>query len=312
MRRALGHLGESDIRLLRVFVAIVEAGGLARAQGTLNLSISTISGYLTHLETRLGANLCQRGRRGFSITDDGKAVYGAAKSLLAAHEAFRSAIGSIHGDLVGELRIGVVDNIVFDANLAIPEAIGRFQRRYSRLVLSLFTLPPNHLEAALLDGGVQVAIGQYFHRLPGIRYEDLHSDPLGLYCGRAHPFFGRSPDHLTLEEIEAAPFANRAYVDSSRLVGTGPKFHASSIGYSVEAILLLILSGCFISYLPTNYARHWVDKGLLLPLLPGKLTVDAKISIAVRGSPKPPPAVKAFIAELKASRRWQMKAGASD
>ena len=58
MRRRLGHLGESDIRLLRVYVAVVEAGGLARAQGILNLSLSTISGYLTQLETRLGANLC--------------------------------------------------------------------------------------------------------------------------------------------------------------------------------------------------------------------------------------------------------------
>ena len=66
MQRSLGHLGESDIRLLRVFVALVEAGGLARAQGSLNLSLSTMSGYLTQLETRLGANLCVRGRRGFN------------------------------------------------------------------------------------------------------------------------------------------------------------------------------------------------------------------------------------------------------
>jgi DNA-binding transcriptional LysR family regulator len=311
MQRSLGHLGESDIRLLRVFVALVEAGGLARAQGSLNLSLSTISGYLTQLETRLGANLCVRGRRGFSITEEGRAVFAAAKSLLGAHESFRTAVGSIHGDLVGELRIGVVDNIVFDADLAIADVIGRFQQRYSRLVLSLFTLPPNYLEAALLDGEVQVAVGQYFHKLPGMRYEDLHSDPLRLYCGRIHPFFDRAPEELTLEEIEAAPFANRAYVDSSRLAVTGPKFHASSIGYSVEAILLLILSGCFISYLPTNYARHWVEKGLLRPLMPENLTVEAKISIAVRRSPKPPPAVRAFLAEMKSGRISPIAAGRS-
>ena len=302
MRHTIGHLGESDIRLLRVFVAVVESGGLARAQGSLNLSLSTISGYLTQLETRLVANLCQRGRRGFSITDDGRAVYGAAKSLLGAHEAFRSAIGSIHGDLLGELRIGVVDNIVFDTKLGIAEVIGRFQKRYSRLVLSLFTLPPNHLEMALLDGGVQVAIGQYFHRLPGIRYQDIHSDPLRLYCARGHPLFARAPSRVTLEEIEASPFANRAYVDSSRLGAARPKFHATSVGYSVEAILLLILSGRFISYLPTNYARLWVERGLLQPLLPEQLTVDAKISIAVRNSPKPSPAVRAFVADLKAGK----------
>jgi DNA-binding transcriptional LysR family regulator len=172
-------------------------------------------------------------------------------------------------------------------------------------MLSLFTLPPNHLETALLDGGVQIAIGQYFHRLPGIRYQDLHSDPLKLYCAQGHSLFARAPDGVTLTEIEACPFANRAYVDSSRLGVGRPKFHASSVGYSVEAILLLILSGRFISYLPTNYARLWVERGILLPLLPEELTIEAKISIAVRNSPKQPPAVKAFVAELKSQGRGE-------
>src|SRR6266436_4026219 len=106
MSATIGHLGESDIRLLRVFVAVTESGGLARAQSVLNLGLSTISGYLSQLEVRLAASLCQRGRRGFLLTEEGKVVYSASKSLLAAHEAFRSAVGGIHGDLIGELRVG--------------------------------------------------------------------------------------------------------------------------------------------------------------------------------------------------------------
>ena len=110
-------------------------------------------------------------------------------SRFWALTSFRAAVGSIHGDLVGELRIGVVDNIVFDTDLAIANVIGRFQQRHPRLVLSLFTLPPNYLEAALLDGGVQVAVGQYFHKLPGMQYDDLHSDPLQTILWPHSPIF---------------------------------------------------------------------------------------------------------------------------
>jgi DNA-binding transcriptional LysR family regulator len=303
MGRSVGHLGESDIRLLRIFVAVAESGGLAKAQSALNLGLSTISGYLSQLELRLGTSLCQRGRRGFLLTDEGKAVYTASKSLLAAHEAFRSAVGSIHGDLIGEIRIGVVDNIIFDEALGIADVISRFQKRYGKVLISLFTLPPNLLESALMDGAVHIGIGQYFRKLPSIRYENLHADPLTLYCARGHPFFDRAPDDITLEEVEMARFANRAYIDSDRLSDSRPKFQEAAVGYSVEAILIFILSGMFISYLPNKYASHWVKKNMLKPVLPERFTIAADIAVAVPNVSKMPPVVRAFMTELGVGRQ---------
>jgi DNA-binding transcriptional LysR family regulator len=57
-----------DLRLLRIFVTIVEAGGFAAAQGELNLALSTISSHVAALEARLGMTLCRRGRSGFHLT----------------------------------------------------------------------------------------------------------------------------------------------------------------------------------------------------------------------------------------------------
>ncbi len=61
----------SDIRLLRVFEAVVKNGGFTAAQGELNISQSTISNHITALEQRLGVTLHQRGRGGFWLTDKG-------------------------------------------------------------------------------------------------------------------------------------------------------------------------------------------------------------------------------------------------
>ena len=71
---AMIQLETVDLRLLRLFMTIVEAGGFSAAQSELNLSLSTISTHFADLETRLGLRLCRRGRSGFQLTPEGQAV----------------------------------------------------------------------------------------------------------------------------------------------------------------------------------------------------------------------------------------------
>ena len=66
------QLTDLDLRLIRVFLAIVDAGGVSPAQATLNVGQSTISTQLATLETRLGYRLCERGRGGFSLAHAAK------------------------------------------------------------------------------------------------------------------------------------------------------------------------------------------------------------------------------------------------
>ena len=79
-----------DLRLLRVFVAIVECGGLSAAESRLNIGRSTISAHLSDLEVRLGIKLCKRGRSGFELTETGRVTYQASLELLQQCEAFTS------------------------------------------------------------------------------------------------------------------------------------------------------------------------------------------------------------------------------
>ena len=61
-RAILGQLADVDIRLLRIFRVVAEAGGVSAAELELNIGRSTISRHLKDLETRLGVTLCRRGR----------------------------------------------------------------------------------------------------------------------------------------------------------------------------------------------------------------------------------------------------------
>jgi LysR family transcriptional regulator, transcriptional activator for bauABCD operon len=67
-----GTVGEIDLRLLRVFMAVADHGGFAAAEVALGKNKSAISMDIANLEARLGSRLCQRGRGGFSLTDEGR------------------------------------------------------------------------------------------------------------------------------------------------------------------------------------------------------------------------------------------------
>ena len=70
----LMRLDDVDLRLLRVFKAVADCGGMASAELELDLAMSTISRHVKELETRLGLVLCRRGRAGFALTPEATAL----------------------------------------------------------------------------------------------------------------------------------------------------------------------------------------------------------------------------------------------
>ncbi len=79
----MARIADVDIRLLRVFLAVVESGGFSAAQTVLNVGIPTISLHMSELERRIGFRLCSRGSAGFQLSDRGKEVYEQTRALVA-------------------------------------------------------------------------------------------------------------------------------------------------------------------------------------------------------------------------------------
>ena len=105
---------QADLKLLRIFLTIVEAGGFSAAQSDLNLSLSTISSYVTALETRLGFTLCKRGRGGFALTAEGQVVFEEAHRLFKSVAQYETKMRALRDKLSGTLTIGLTDNTITD------------------------------------------------------------------------------------------------------------------------------------------------------------------------------------------------------
>jgi len=291
--RQPASLQPNDIKLLRVFMAVTEAGSFANAQSMLNVSASTISTRITTLEQRLGMRLCERGRSGFRLTDAGRTVLEASKRLFAAHDEFSDQVWLTRRHQEAVFKVGVVDNVVFNPELRLVDALNRLCRQEGPLELHVSTMPPSELEQSVLSGELDVGVGVFLHKVPGLHYETFLRPRLGLFCGRGHELFEAAPDRVTVETATAMPYVARAYMGERASI-PGLQFKLSAYAQSMEACALLVLSGHYLAHLPVYYAKHWTGKGMMRPIRPDRFEFENLFGYATRESRTPRPLVATF------------------
>ena len=258
MRRLL----DVDLRLIRIFRAIVESQGLAGAELVLDLSPSRISAGLAELEARLGVRLCRRGRSGFALTEAGAAVYEASRELFEAVDRFCNRAGAVSDRLRRILRLGTVDALVTNPDLSLPFALRRFRREVPSVAIDFSTTGPEDLERQLLAGGRDVIIMPSLTRRADLVYRPLFEEKQSLYCAASHPL-GRWPGGaVPAAALSAHAFVARGYLHSHDLRRIGHRGAEATVE-TMEAQLILILSGEFIGYLPAHYAAPWLASGAL-------------------------------------------------
>ncbi|QBR02846.1 LysR family transcriptional regulator [Paraburkholderia pallida] len=293
----LGSLTDLDLRLLRVFVAVVEAGGVSVAQTTLNVSQPTISAQLSTLETRLGYRLCERGRSGFRLTEKGERMYELATTLLAAAEEFALKARHLDRKLVGTLGIGLIGHTPISQNARISEAIASFKKRDEAVRFSISVKSPGELEEQLLNGEIQIAVGYFWHRVPTLEYTPLFVERQIAYCGRGHPLFERA-GKLAPAEVADHEWVWRTYPTPEAQHSTTAN-KVSAQADNMEAVSLLILSGHHLGYLPQQFAAPHVRRGLLAALNPKELTYEVTFHMVTQKRSSHDPIVQAFLEDLR-------------
>jgi LysR family transcriptional regulator, transcriptional activator for bauABCD operon len=258
------NFSPTDLRLLRVFQAVVRHEGFAAAQDALGLSAGTISNHINHLEARFGVRLCERGRKGFSLTPDGARIHEAAENLLRSVEHFSGTVGSVRGELSGTVHLGTVDAMHTNAEASLDRAIAHFSSVAPKVMLHVEIASPQDLMQRLLDGRHSLIITPIEAVHPSIVARPLFREEQRLYCGRGHPLFDAA--NVTMEQVRSHPYAGRTYMQSGSHL-RDQAFDWRAMTSHMEALAILIKSGRFLGYLPEHFARSFVERGEMKNLL---------------------------------------------
>ena len=286
-RAVLGQLSDMDIRLLRVFKAVVECGGMAAAELELNIATSTISRHVKDLETRLGLTLCRRGRAGFALTREGERVHAETLRLLAATDAFRASVDDLHQRMGGQLQLAVFDKTASNPQARVARAVALFRAAAPGVELNLHVGSLNMIERGVIDGQYQLGIIPEHRRSDSLVYDDLFGETMLLYCGAGHRWFDADQDNQSWDSLRGQDFAGLGYHSPNMEVTHRERLQRSATGFDQEAVATLILSGAFVGFLPDHYAQAFVQAGQMRAVQPALFRYTCRFAGISRRSPAP-------------------------
>ena len=141
-----------EIRELRAFVAVVEAGAMSKAARQLHVSQPALSQTITALERRLGVRLLVRTSTGVQVTDAGTTLLGEARAVLARHDQALAAMARHTADGGGVLRVGIPlelpPELLPSALARLPDT--RVQARHLSSVAQVAALRAGELDVGLV------------------------------------------------------------------------------------------------------------------------------------------------------------------
>ena len=172
-----------DPVLLRTFLAVANGLSFTRAAQQLGLSQPTVSQHVRRLEEACKRQLLRRDTRSVSLTDNGQAMAGFARTILAAND---EAVSYFTGSAMsGRLRFGAADELALSE---LPTILREFRQLYPRINLELTVtqsgtlyrrLTANHLDLIFINQEADLGRGTLVRRdrLVWVGIDRLELDP---------------------------------------------------------------------------------------------------------------------------------------
>jgi DNA-binding transcriptional LysR family regulator len=196
-----------DPALLRTFLAVATGLSFTRAAEQLGLSQPTVSQHIRRLEESAGRQLVSRDTRTVALTDNGEAMAGFARTIIAAND---DAVSYFTGSaMAGRLRFGAADELALSE---LPTILREFRQLYPRINLELTVtqsgtlvrrLMSNHLDLIFINQPADANRGRLVRRdrlvWAGLEKTDLPEEGPVPLIAYAPPSFSRAAAINALE-----------------------------------------------------------------------------------------------------------------
>lgn len=161
-----------DIRQLRYFEAVAEAGHMTRAAASLGIQQPPLSQQIKALETQMGVQLFHRHPKGVALTDIGRLFRAETQKLLHDMAAMEQRMARLASGVQGALAVGFTSSAASHA--FVPEVLRASRRKYPDVRLELSENNAAEITAAVASSRLHCGL----LRVPVTRPEGLVFDTL--------------------------------------------------------------------------------------------------------------------------------------
>ncbi len=262
-----------DLRHLRYFVAVAEAGSLhVAAETRLHTAQPSLSRQMRDLETELGCGLMTRSARGIALTAAGRVFLDHARVILlqveAAGEAARRAAAPPRTDFV----LGFLTGYEFDW---LPGVMAVLHESIPDVQVTVLSRSSPDLAAGLMRGKIDLALLRPERNMSGVVFDTLAAEPLVVLMPADHRLAIRSavrPQDLVAERLVGVSAAKspvlRAVSDAYAIevgLDLAPHYEVDNLSMAIS----LIVSTGGVALMPL-YARNLLPPSVVSRPLDGQ------------------------------------------
>jgi LysR family nitrogen assimilation transcriptional regulator len=249
-----------DLRSLRFFVHIADAGSITRAAVQLGIAQPALTRHVQAMESQLGAPLLERLPRGVRLTAAGRKFLEHARRVVREMDRAQAELTHSAQPAGGRVILGVSPTI---AAWLVPGCVERCRSEAPELSIKVVEGFSPQLADALGTGRVDVALLTNPQPARALRYTPLLSEPIVVVGPRgaapARPFF-------TLAELARTPVlisdGIRAALEE-QLARAGARLNVEVEIDSIEAIRALLLRGATHALMPVSTFHDDIASGRL-------------------------------------------------
>lgn len=231
---------------LEYFLAVSQASSMTAAAEALNVTQSTLSVAINHLESCFGVELFTRlPKRGVELTPAGSRLVSACIRLLADAEDLPHVVNGWPDALTGDVAIGVYSPLV---PLRAPGIIDALAAHAPQAHADLIEGDLDSLLVSLLRGECEVALMFDFGIDERFDVEVIERIPAHVIVSAQHPFALAGRTEARLAEfadeplvILSIPHSRAHYLNLFRTAGVTPKIRYAPLGY--ETVRTYVANG---------------------------------------------------------------------
>jgi LysR family nitrogen assimilation transcriptional regulator len=256
-----------QLRHLRYFVKIVDAGSFSRAATTIHVAQPALSQQIAELEGELGLPLLQRHARGVSPTAAGEVLYREAVVILRQIEQLPGIVRSTGGEPDGIVALGMSSTLA--ATLGGP-FIQACRERYPKVMAKFHISDSETLKYEISTHSLDLALlfedqfSSGYCRAPLFRQRLYYIDDKRV---------SRSAGTISLERLAnlplvlpTAPNVLRSVLDHG-FAGIGVSPNIVSEGDQLSSIMSLVRQGMGGTVLPRGFQHGEGAADLGVPML---------------------------------------------
>ena len=268
------------IRHLKVFTAVVDAGGMSAAAKELHVSQPTVSQAIAELEKYYGVKLFERLSQKLYLTKEGELMLSFSRHIIDSFDQMEDVMNQAGKDTV--LRIGCSVTV---GTCLINDICDRAKTHNPNLQFRVTVANSSEIERAILCNEVDVGIVEGILKSKELVITPVCEDELVVACGSIHPLAGRKK--VTMEMLDGQNYISRESGSTERnqleklFEEHGLQLVRTFCSTNTEAIKNAVIRGRGIAVLSSRMIEREVAEGTIVALPIEGLKVTRNIQLAI-------------------------------